>query len=188
MSLKENKIYIYLLLVALISALLVNFTELEEVLKTPTPPHSSDYFSTNYIKWEMNELGRLKSKLISDKIIHYSDDETTHTLKPVMSFYNEKTPPWVITSETGILSADGKDLFLNGQVTINREKAIDVSQLTIKTSQLKVKPETSYAETNEWAELKSPPNITTGIGMKMTYIEPIHIELLANVKGNYETK
>jgi hypothetical protein len=24
--------------------------------------------------------------------------------------------------------------------------------------------------------------------MKMTYIEPIHIELLANVKGNYETK
>jgi lipopolysaccharide export system protein LptC len=188
MSLRENKIYLYLLLVALISALLANFTELEEVFKTPTPPHSPDYFSNNYIKWEMNELGRLKSKLISDKIIHYSDDKTTHTIKPVMSFYNEKTPPWVIASETGILSADGKDLFLNGKVTINREKAIGVSQLTINTSQLKVKPETSYAETNEWAELISPPNITTGIGMKMTYIEPIHIELLANVKGNYETK
>ena len=188
MSLKENKIYLYLLLASLISGLLVKFTEIEDIVKIPTPPHSPDYFSENYIKWEMNELGKLKSKLLSDKITHYSDDGTTHTIKPIMFFYNEKTPPWVITSETAILSADGKDLFLNGQATINREKAEGVSQITINTSQLKVRPETSYAETNEWAELISPPNKTTGTGMKMTYIEPIHIELLANVKGNYETK
>ena len=53
---------------------------------------------------------------------------------------------------------------------------------------LKVKPDISYAETNQWAELISPPNKTTGTGMKMTYIEPIHLQLLANVKGNYESK
>ena len=105
-----------------------------------------------------------------------------------MFFYNEKTPPWVIKSETGILSGDGKDLLLNGKVTIDRAKAEGVSQLTINTSMLKVKPETSYAETNEWAELISPPNKTTGTGMKLTFAQPIHLQLLANVKGKYETK
>jgi lipopolysaccharide export system protein LptC len=136
----------------------------------------------------MNELGRLDNKLISDEIIHYSDDSTTHTVNPLMFFYNEKTPPWIIKSETGILSGDGKDLLLNGKVTINRAKAEGVSQLIINTSMLRVKPESSYAETNEWAELISPPNRTTGTGMKMIFAQPIHLELLANVKGKYETK
>ena len=121
-------------------------------------------------------------------MIHYSDDGTTHMVNPIMFFHNEKTPPWVIKSETGILSGDGKDLLLNGKVTIDRAKAEGVTQLTINTSMLKVKPETSYAETNEWAELISPPNKTTGTGMKLTFAEPIHLQLLANVKGKYETK
>jgi lipopolysaccharide export system protein LptC len=76
---------------------------------------------------------------------------------------------------------------LNGKAIINRDKAEGSKELTINTSNLRVKIETSYAETDEWAELLSPPNITTGIGMKMTFVAPVHLELLANVKGKYET-
>jgi len=188
MTLRENKIYLYLAIIALISWWLVKLTGLEEIFHGQVPAHSPDYFSKGYTKWEMNELGTLKSKLLSDEMIHYSDDGTTHMVNPIMFFHNEKTPPWVIKSETGILSGDGKDLLLNGKVTINRAKAAGVSQLTINTSMLKVKPETSYAETNEWAELISPPNRTTGTGMKLIFVAPVHLQLLANVKGKYETK
>jgi len=65
---------------------------------------------------------------------------------------------------------------------------VGVRELKIYTFNLKVKPETSYAETDAWAELISLPNWTTGVGMKLTFAEPIHLELLSNVKGNYETK
>jgi lipopolysaccharide export system protein LptC len=188
MTLRENKIYLYLAIIALISWWLVKLTGLEEIFHGQVPAHSPDYFSKGYTKWEMNELGILKSKLLSDEMIHYSDDGTTHMVNPIMFFHNEKTPPWVIKSETGILSGDGKDLLLNGKVTIDRAKATGVSQLTINTSMLKVKPETSYAETNEWAELISPPNRTTGTGMKLIFVAPVHLQLLANVKGKYETK
>jgi lipopolysaccharide export system protein LptC len=187
-SLKESKFYFYLSIIAFFSSWLVNFTELILPSHPETLPHSPDYFSTGYTKWEMNELGTLKNKLFADKIVHYNDDGTTHTIKPVMFFYNDKTPPWIITSETSILSTDGKDLLLNGQVTINREKAVGIAPLTINTSMLRVKPDISYAETVEWAQLISSSNKTTGTGMKMTYIEPIHLQLLANVKGNYESK
>ena len=188
MSLTENKIYPYLAVVALISWWLVKLTGVDELYHGQVPAHSPDYFSNGYTKWEMNELGKLKSKLLSDKMLHYSDDGTIHLVNPLMFFYNEKTPPWVVHSETGILSGDGKNLLLNGKVAIDREKAEGVSQLTINTSVLKVKPETSYAETNEWAELISPPNKTTGTGMKLNFAPPIHLQLLANVKGIYETK
>ncbi|WP_262966924.1 LPS export ABC transporter periplasmic protein LptC [Methylobacter psychrophilus] len=188
MSLRESKLYIYLVVIALISGWLVKLTDFDEIFHTQVPVHSPDYFSSNYTKWEMSDLGTLKSKVLADKMTHYSDDGTTHMVNPIMFFYNEKTPPWVINSETGILSSDGKDLLLNGKVIVNREKAEGVAQLTINTSELKVKPETSYAETDQWAELISPPNTTTGTGMKMTFAQPIHLQLLANVKGKYETK
>lgn len=188
MTLKENRIYLYIAIIAAMSWWLVKLTGLDEIGRPIIPPHSPDYFSKGYTKWEMNELGALKNKLLSDEIIHYSDDGTTHLVNPLMFFYNEKTPPWIIKSETGILSGDGKNLLLNGKVTVNRAKADGVSQLIINTSLVRVKLESSYAETDEWAELISPPNRTTGTGMKLIFTPPIHLELLANVKGKYETK
>ena len=188
MNLTENKRYIFLSIIALLSAWLANNTEILQISKKASPAHSPDYFSSGYMKWQMNKQGTLKSTLIADKITHYSDDGTSHTIKPIMTFFNDKTPPWVITSETGILSADGKNLQLNGKVKIDRAESKDHREITINTSNMKVQPEINYAETQEWAELINYPHKTTGTGMNMTYIEPIHIEFLAHVKGNYVTK
>lgn len=186
MTLKEKYSYFYLLIIAAVSWSLVKLAGLEETNRVPVPPHSPDYFSKGYTKWEMTDLGLLKSKLTANEMIHYSDDGTTHTLNPLMVFQNRKTPPWIIKSETGILSADGKDLLLNGKVTIDRAGADGVRELRINTSNLKVKPETSHAETDQWAELISLPNRTTGTGMKLVFVEPIYLKLLKGVKGKYE--
>lgn len=188
MKIQDFKIYFISGVLALLSWGLVEFTGFEFARPSVTSQHSPDYFSTGYAKWEMNESGRLKNKLNADKMTHYNDDGTTHLDNPLMFFYNETTPPWIIKSKTGILSADGKDLLLTGKVSVERAEAPGVRQLIINTSNIKVKPETSYAETSEWAELISPPNRTIGIGMKLVFAEPVHLQLLANVKGKYETK
>jgi len=190
MTIRENKFYIYIAIIALLSWLMLRMTGMIDTQVNHAPAHSPDYFSKDYTKWEMNEFGRPKKKVLADEMIHYSDDGTTHMKNPVMTFINAKaiTPPWVVKSETAVLSSDGKDLSLNGQVVIDRIKAVGVSPLRINTSQLKVKTETNYAETVEWAELISELNITTGIGMNLTFIDPVHIRLLAHVKGSYEKK
>jgi lipopolysaccharide export system protein LptC len=187
MKRKDKKFYLTVATVAIVSWLLLDFLANDTVQQAENIAHSADYFSTIYTKFEMNELGKLNKKLIADRVTHYRDDGTTHTVNPQIFFYNEKKPPWIINAQTGILSSDGKDLFLNGKSVVHRAKAEGVTELTINTSNLRVKPETSYAETDEWAELISPPNITTGIGMKLIFATPIHLELLAKVKGKYET-
>ncbi len=189
MSYLEGKYsYVVVAVIALLSWWLVKLTVIDLLGKREAVAHSPDYFSSSYTKWEMAKTGELKTKLLADKMVHYKDDGTHHLDKPVMTFYNAKTPPWVIQSETGIVSADGKTVFLNGKAVVDRAKAEGVSPLTINTSNLKVKPEISYAETADWAELISLPQRTTGIGMKLVYAEPIHVELLAKVRGHYETK
>jgi lipopolysaccharide export system protein LptC len=182
---KEHKLYLGLAVFALVSYGLVNLFS-EDEKRHGSGKQGADYFSTGYTKWEMDERGKLKNKLEAEKVTQYGDN-TSHSINPVMSFYNEKTPPWIVKSETGIMSADGKDLTLQGKAFISRAKAEGVKELIINTTNLRVKPETSYAETDDWAELLSPPNVTTGTGMKMVFATPVHLELLNNVKGKYET-
>jgi lipopolysaccharide export system protein LptC len=188
MKLQDFKIYLNAGGIALLSWILVKLTGFEIAGFETVPPHSPDVFSNGYTKREMDESGKLKNKLTADTMVHYSDDGTTHLTNPLIFFYNAKTPPWLVRSENGELSADGKDLFLKGKVFVERAQAEGVRPLTINTSNVKVKPETSYAETVEWAELISASNRTAGVGMKMVFAEPIHLELLADVKGKYETK
>jgi lipopolysaccharide export system protein LptC len=184
----EKFIYGFLIALALLSWWLAQNSGIIEPNKVPVTGANPDYFSKGYTKWEMNEIGKLKSKLVAEQMTHYADFWATHMDKPVIEFFNEKAPPWVVEAEAGLLSSDGKQLQLNGKVKVNRNKDKNVRQLVINTSNVMVNPETSYAETNAWAELISPPNITTGRGMKLTFKEPIHLELLSQVKGKYETK
>ncbi|GAB6141402.1 LPS export ABC transporter periplasmic protein LptC [Methylosoma difficile] len=179
---------IYTGILALFSWWLVQLTDFGVSQSIPVPPHSPDFFSKDYRKWEMDSQGEVKKRLLTEAIIHYSDDGVTHLQKPLIYFHNGQAAPWEIASETGILSADGKELLLNGKVFIDRAKSAQTRGLKINTSNLKVNPATNTAETKDAAQLISPPNLTTGIGMKLVFVEPIHLELLGNVKGNYEKK
>ena len=185
---KTSNFYVYLAGLALVTAWLANLTDLQEIYHGSAPLHSLDYFSSGYKKWAMDGQGKLKQQVVSETMEHYGDDGTTHMVNPWLFFYNENASPWLIKSATGILSGDGKLLLLNGRVVITRDAAQGVRPLTINTSALRVNPETSYAETKAWAELISPPNTTTGTGMQLTFANPVHLQLLAHVKGKYETK
>lgn len=184
----EKIIYAFLIFLAVLSWWLAQNTNLIAPSKVTKLGSNPDYFSKGYTKWEMDQTGQLKSKLMAEKMTHYDDYWATHTVKPIIHFFNEKSPPWVIEAETGLMSQDGKELNLTGKVSVNRAKSESVRQLVINTSDVTVNPETSYAETKAWAELISPPHITTGTGMKLTFKEPIRVELLSNVQGQYETK
>ncbi|MDQ7091211.1 MAG: LPS export ABC transporter periplasmic protein LptC [Methylococcales bacterium] len=187
--LQNSRTYVLAFILAGLSWWLVEAFQLSDDpknKKVSLSTDSPDYFSKGYLKKEMDEQGRLKSKLFAEEMFHYSDDGVTHMVKPVMSLYNEDSPPWVIKSDTGILSVDGKDLWLNGHVFIHREKAEGVKELGIETRNLRVKPEENYAEGDEWAKLTSPPQWTEGVGIQMVFKKPISLKLLANVKSHYE--
>ncbi len=183
----EHKTQYYLLLIlGVITWWLVEFFAVEVAVVEQAPPHSPDFFSSGYTKTEMNASGIADNKIFAEQMSHFSDDGTIEMIKPVMTVYNKNTPPWVIISDSGYLSSDRKDLFLNGKVFISREKAPGIGSITVNTTNLRVKPKINYAETDDWAELIAPPSRVTGIGMKAYFQQPIHLEFLSKVRSKHE--
>lgn len=185
---KHNAFYGYVIALAIVSSLLAKWLVNEDIERREAMPHSADFFSVGYKKWQMNEQGLLSSHLTANKMTHYSDDGATHLDRPLMFFYNAPNPAWQIHAETGKLEKGGETLWLNGNVEIERAASSQGRELIIHTANLQVLPKTSFAQTSEFTELRSGNNITTGIGMKATFSAPVHLELLAKVHGNYDKK
>lgn len=150
--------------------------------------NSPGYFSHNYSKREIDAQGILISHLQAKKMIHYSDDGTTHLHSLLMSFFNTDESPWLIESEIGVLQADKDHLLLSGNVTIEKEKYLNDRPFKINTSDLLVTLSTSFASTLQWAELIDGVNVTQGIGFEMKFSEPVKLSFLSNVKGRYVFK
>ncbi len=185
---KHNAFYGYVIALAIMSSLLAEIFINDDIEHHEAAPHSADFFSVGYAKWQMNEQGNLSSHLTANKMTHYSDDGTTHLENPLMFFYNSPNPAWQIQAEMGKLEKVGETLWLNGDVKIERAASSQGRELMIHTSNLQVFPKTSFAQTSEFTELKSGNNITTGTGMKATFSVPVHLELLAKVHGSYSAK
>jgi lipopolysaccharide export system protein LptC len=183
---KNILVYVLLSCLAIGSWWLVKLSEPELVEVQEVIGHTVDYYSYGYQKQSMNEQGQLASEVKAAKMLHYKDDESVNLEAPVLSFFNSQRPPWIIQAEFSLLTNKGKDLLLKGQVIADRAAASGSRAVTIKTSDLNVKPEINYAETTNLAELQSPPNITTGTGMQLYFIDPIKITLLSQVRGKYE--
>lgn len=185
MTLKTYRFYGYLIALALASSLLVKLTEFDELSRDEFGTHNPDTIGKAYSKWVMDEQGQLKNKLLAEEVRHYADDGSTHFFKPTLFFYENKTPPWIINAESGILSGNGDDLALHGKVAVERAKAKGVSELIIHTSELNVKPKTRHAQTAERADLISSPHTTSGTGMSVVFTKPVYVKLLARVRGKY---
>lgn len=183
---QEFRLYLIIAAVALLSWVLVQWHE-ERDVEMKIAENSPDFFSSGYYKKQMDSEGLPKNELMADKMLHYSADGSTHLEKPVMTLYSaSRVSPWAINADSGIMAADGDNLQLNGQTVINRQASKGVTALTVNTADLRVKLSSHYAETQAWAEIISPPNKTSGTGMEVTFVSPIHLKLLSKVKGRYE--
>ncbi len=178
--------YLLLLLFAVFSWWLLQRSRPEEQHKA-VPPHSADYFSTGYTKIEMNLQGKPGNKLVAEKMTHYGDDNTTELERPVMTFYKMDAPAWVIMSETGLRSADGRMLYLYGKVFFERFAETGAQELRVNTSNVRVKPAEKYAETDEWGEIITSSDWVSGTGMQIFFADPVHLRLLSNVRSIYAT-
>ena len=186
MTVLQNKGCLFLTVLAVLTWLMVESFGHKETTHLEVPPHSADFFSTGYTKIEMDEYGLTKNKLVADRMTHFSDDNTVEMDKPKMTFYSRGIPSWAVRSETGLLSTDRKNLFLNGKVFIVRKEESGSRPMKVNTSNLRVKPEENYAETDDWAELITPADRVSGTGMKVFFKDPVYLELLSNVRSKYE--
>ncbi len=183
----KYQLYVYVAAVALLSWWLLQIYDRREV-EIKVAKNSPDFFSTGYYKKEMSPEGLPKNELVANKMQHFKSDGNTYLEQAVMTLFNPGEAPWVIKADNAIMASDGDNLNLLGNNLISRDAFKKNAALTITTSNLKVKLSTHFARTDDWAEIISPPNKSSGTGMETTFVSPIHLKLLSKVKGRYEIK
>lgn len=183
----KYQLYVYVAVVALLSWWLLQIYDRRDV-EIRVAKNSPDFFSTGYYKKEMNIEGLPKNELVANKMQHFKADGNTYLEQAAMTLFNPGAAPWVIKADKAVMASDGDNLNLLGNNLITRDAFQKNAALSINTSNLKVKLSTHFARTDDWAEIISPPNKSSGTGMEATFVSPIHLKLLSKVKGRYEIK
>ncbi|OGT90874.1 MAG: LPS export ABC transporter periplasmic protein LptC [Gammaproteobacteria bacterium RIFOXYA12_FULL_61_12] len=151
--------------------------------------HFPDFYLENVNGTEMDERGFPARNLSAQKMVHYADDKSTELLRPrMMVFEREDQPPWVIRSASGLMSGNGVDLLLQGEVKIDRESGEGVRPAHMTTRDLHINTETEFARTDQPVFAISLNDKIESVGMQAWLKAPVRIKLQSKVRGRYEVQ
>lgn len=178
--------YVVMVLVALGSFWLSGLSSISRDYSRGPSSGGIDYYANHFEMTVTDDKGFQKHRLKAISMVHFAVKDTTELEKPIVTLLSPDRPPWVIRSDTGTVSPDGAKIFFGGDVFVDRDGAENVRPIKIVTRNLWMEPERKYAETEEWADIRSLSDNISGVGMRVFFSNPIHLTLLAKVKGKYE--
>lgn len=155
---------------------------------TVTHAPKLEYFADDFSVTTMTPEGKPARTLIAKRMEHFSDTGITQLQQPFLRIYNQPASTWEVISQEGQLSADGTSLLLSGKVEIDRPASPGVTAMHISTSNLRVKVDQDYAETDEAAKITSEAGWVQGVGMQAWLREPSHINFLSQTRAYYEAQ
>jgi len=143
-----------------------------------------DAFMEDVTALIMNKLGKPRMKIVTPKLVHFADQDTTRLTSPQLTLYRQSPEPWYITSKyaTASLGVDKVDFF--DEVTIHHAADQHNPATLIKTSALTVYPNKQTAETNALITLVQPSITIKAVGM-FADMNTGNIKLLSATKGEY---
>jgi|GEM_PF-617780 len=93
-------------------------------------------------------------------------------------------PAWYVTAKEGRL--DSNDVwFTLTQDVLARQTSEKQGEINITTTDLRLNTQEQFAETSKAVTMRGAKSQITGVGLRAD-MKRQHIELLSNVKGNYE--
>jgi lipopolysaccharide export system protein LptC len=115
----------------------------------------------------------------------FSFDDHSEFVSPEFVFYRPDESQWVMSAERGTTRDGSKEITLQGKVTIiRRQITVDDSELKMVTSELLIRPDESYAETDKLITITSGEHKLQSNGFR-GYFNNGRVELLSRVRGEY---
>ncbi|MEE8379826.1 MAG: LPS export ABC transporter periplasmic protein LptC [Gammaproteobacteria bacterium] len=133
----------------------------------------------------MGQGGKPRYELHASYMAHFPYDNYSEFTSPQFIYYRPDESQWVMSAERGTAIDSNKQIILQGNVTMfHRQLAMGDSALKITTSELLVRPDDSYAETDQLITIISGEHSLQSTGMK-AYFNDGRVEFLSRVRGKY---
>ena len=154
----------------------------------PKPKGTIDYYAVNLLRTTVDDSGRTKHILYSEKLTHFDDDDHSELDKPVLTMFSGKGPPWVVHGEAGIAASHGSEILLKGPVLALRDADPRGRTFRAETSNVKILPEQDYGETEDFVQIISPPDELSGVGMQAHFGDAFRVVVLSSVRRKHDVQ
>lgn len=160
-----------IIIVSLLIATLGSYWMLHQMLDKPPPGkkaefHDPDYYLEDFITVSMDADGRPKNRLYAVYMAHYPHNDTAELLKPKMEIFRDDKLPLFVRAEKGWVTNNNEVILLHGKVRMWEDDEFGVRTLQVDTSEAKVWIEEDYAETDQYATIRSRRTTISGTGMR----------------------
>jgi len=147
--------------------------------------HDVDYVVEILSAITLNAQGQPRFTLGAERLWHYPDDDTTHLQMPrLTSLYPDRLPT-ITTSQTGMISSKGDDVFLYDEVRIVRPAGEGTGEVRFATDYLHAVPDRDWAETNQSVVMTSQNDVIRAVGMELDN-KARTVRLLSRVRATHE--
>lgn len=110
--------------------------------------HEPDYFVERFTITRMDDQGVGQYKLVSSRMLHYADDNSTHLTAPVLTSIKPNQPRVTIHADTGIITDEAEQVRFIDNVVLNRAASRNTQALVVRTQELLVLPEKDIARSD----------------------------------------
>lgn len=166
---------------------------LDQVVRPPVIVEDSgshrdpDYMLEGLSVIRTNHDGVARYKLFAKKMLHYSDDDSTHLEQPRLVNATPGKPAVQIKADQGELSGSNDDVYLSGNVTLLRNASNGWGKATMVTSSLHIIPDDDIAKTDKAVTITEGNTTINAVGMELDNHTRV-TRLLSQVKVVHDKK
>lgn len=153
--------------------------------ETRTQRHDPDYTMDRLSAVRMDEHGAPQHRIEAEHAVHYPDDPSTELDTVHLTSFPKTGEPWNLYAASARVWDDGSLLLLPGEVVIERQGGPHNRPLKVTTSDLRVVPNSQFAETEQRVLIVSGGDIIESVGMR-AYFKEDRLELLSKVRATHE--
>lgn len=143
-----------------------------------------DAYMEEVVATTLNKEGKLTLKLVTPKMTHYPQDDSTEIISPKVVLYRHSPNPWFIHSEYAKATHGITQIDFIDHVNIHHLADINDPPTTMETLTLTVFPEKQLAQTEQPVTITQPNTVIHAIGM-LADLNVGTVNLLSQAKGEY---
>ncbi len=147
---------------------------------TPLP----DAVMEDVIAFIMDKQGKPSMKIVTPKLSHFTENDTTQLRTPSLTLYRKSPNPWYVTAKYAKATQGIENVFFWEDVVIHRAADENNPSTLIKTTTLLVHPNKQTAETQDNIIMIQPNLMVHATGMYAD-MNTGDIKLLSQARGEY---
>lgn len=149
--------------------------------------HDPDYIVDDFTIQKFDPQGIAESTLSAAKMVHFPDDDSTELVDPHVVQSKPNEPRMTVTANRGLVSQDGSDVFLYGDVVLVRDATASRPAASMRTTFLHIARGGSLVVTDREVAITEDDRSLSGRGMEYDNRSG-DLLLRHDVRGRYEPK